>query len=181
MDVIQPYRVRDKNLIAGIQESVHGCESCLTNTYCYKNFRCFIICTMVLVLPFCNGFSQFRDTIVGCVKYMSCCKALICCFFDLLRCIKIRTSDLQVNDLLSCLLHFVCFFHYCTDTGKRKAFHSFRCLVLHIHFLLNPFIFLRMSRCFLLHLVFKRIADVSTIRLNGIIVVILSQFNNLYV
>lgn len=180
MDVVQPYRVRNKDLISRIQESVHGCKSSFTNTYGYKDFRCFIICTMVLVLPFCNGFSQFRDTIVGCVKYMSCCKALICCFFDLLRCIKIRTSDLQVNDLLLpaafCLL-------FPLLHGYRKTegipFFSLSCTP--YSFPPEPFYFSADIPLFLLHLIFKRIADVSTIRLNGIIVVILSQFNNLYV
>jgi len=132
MNVVQPYRIRNQHFIAFFQKCCHRRISRLTDTNCYKNFRCFIIHIVMFVFPFCDFFPECRSSIIGCIKYMSRIQALIRCILDLFRCIKVRTSNLQMNDFLSCLLHLCCLFHNCPDSGEWKVFHSFCCLVFHV-------------------------------------------------
>ena len=137
MDVVQPYRIRNQNFISLFKESRHGSISPLPYANRNQNLGRVIRHMILLQLPFCNGFSKLRGSVVGCIKHIALCKAVTGCFFNFLRRIKIRTSDFHMNNPFAGLLHFRSFLHYGTDSGKRKAVHSFCCFVIHTAFLFS--------------------------------------------
>ena len=134
--VVHPYRIRNQNLIARVKDSHQGIEDRLGKSDGYHDVFCLAGDIVLIVQLLCDLLSETHITEVGGIEDFSPLQALIGCLLDVLGSIKVRSSDLEVDNRLAGPLHSQCLLIHLPDTGKADGAHLLGNNVLHICLLL---------------------------------------------
>ena len=124
MDVVEPHRVGDQNLVARLGEGGHGGIGALAHADSHQNFLSLVVDAVVPLQLVGDGLTQLRGAVVGGIEHVAVGQGGIGGLLDDLGGVEVGTADLHVDHVLAVLLHLGGSLHHDADFGEGKGFHA---------------------------------------------------------
>ena len=124
VDVVEPHRVGDQNLVAWLGKGGYSGIGALAHADGYKNLLGLIVDVVVPLQLVGNGLAQLGGTVVGGIEHVAVGQGCVGGLLDDLGGIEVGAADLHVDDILAFLLHLGGFLHHHADFGEGKGFHT---------------------------------------------------------
>ena len=132
VDVVHPDRIRHQELIAFVQNGHQCVEDRLGEAHRDHDILGLVRDMVLPVQLLRNGFSQAHIAKVGSVEHLAPVQTCHRCLLDVFRRVEVRSSDLEVNDLLSRPLHRQGLLIHLANARKTDGAHFLRDKVSHV-------------------------------------------------
>ena len=124
VDVVQPHRVGDQNLVSLVQNGGQYGEHGLGQAGGYQNLGGLIVDAVLPLELLGDLLPQFHGAIVGGIEDVALVQAVDGGLLDVGGGVEIRAADFEVEYLFPLALHGQCFFVDLADTGGGHPVHS---------------------------------------------------------